>query len=114
MKEIKNSNRTGVAELNEDFLRSFIVVDSIVASELPLNDVLIGDEFFVLVVDVDAAPPVVIRIGGEAGDDSTAVVVVVVLELWFSLVGMLRFGLSKLMANKIDCRPDKSIGNVDE
>lgn len=101
-----------MAELNDDFLRNLIVVASTVAREFPLNDVLIGELFEV--DDVAAgAPPVVIRIGGEAGD-STAVVEVVFAELLLlSLVGILRFGLSKLIANKIDCRPDKSNGNVE-
>ena len=94
-----------VAELNEDFLRNFIVVVSTVASEFPLNELLIG-ELLVLADDVAAevaaALPDVIRIGGEEAVDSEVDDRPLLLLLVFNFVGILRLGLSKLMANKID------------
>lgn len=95
-----------VAELNEDFLRNFIVVVSTVASEFPLNELLIG-EFLVLADDVvaaevAAAPPDVIRIGGEEAVDSEVDDKPLLLLVLFNFVGIFRLGLSKLMANKID------------
>ena len=87
------------------------------ASEFPLNELLIG-ELLLLADDVaaavvvTAAPPDVIRIGGEEAVDSEVDDKPLVVLL-FNFVGMLRFGLSKLIANKIDCRPVNNMVNVD-
>jgi hypothetical protein len=87
---------TGVAEENDDFLRNLTVVVSRVASEFPLNELLIG-KLMGLLSELGLIGKLFVVV---------AVVVVVVDEgfcgVFVSLGGMFRLGLSKLIANRMD------------